>query len=465
MAAGVSARVVQGVPGDGPWLFYGDTRDASAQTQRCVTVAYCEASWRYLEHAAEVSAAWEHNGMTLVLPKALSGFTNETHIDFDLPAHAFFFLSSWVERASRSSGGTRALYAQSAFARLRIPQNVVDRYLEHLLARLSLVRERLGIPSGKGPKWPDSKNFAVVLSHDVDFLPSGIADVVKQGAKTFLRHTVLQRRPIAAVRSMAGLATALVQGRDPYGCVPEIIEQEQRLGVRSSFQVAVARRHPNDVNYSVENLRTMAYLRTIVDSGFDLCLHGSYRSTENRSWYVEEARRLTRLLARPLGSRQHFLSFDYDTLFKAQEEAGIQYDMSLGFPDRIGSRSGFSFPFFPYCLERDRPYDVLEISLFLMDVTLQSYMALAPELAWRQIEATLDEVNGRGGCISVVWHPIVFGGARDPGYDALYWRMVDYVKSNGGLATDGRTINEFWRARARHYGSFAEVTPAVGYQT
>ncbi len=50
--------------------------------------------------------------------------------------------------------------------------------------------------------------------------------------------------------------------------------------------------------------------------------------------------------------------------------------MSMGFPDRIGPRAGFSYPYFPYCLDEDRPYDVVEISLFLMDVTLRSYMGL-----------------------------------------------------------------------------------------
>ena len=92
----------------------------------------------------------------------------------------------------------------------------------------------------------------------------------------------------------------------------------------------------------------------------------------------QEARLLGERLARPLGSRQHFLSFDYDTLFAAQEEAGIRYDMSMGYPDRLGPRAGFSHPYFPYNLREDRPYRVLQFSLFLMDVTLRSYMGLRP---------------------------------------------------------------------------------------
>ena len=138
-----------------------------------------------------------------------------------------------------------------------------------------------------------------------------------------------------------------------------------------------------------------------------------------------------------------------------RREAGIEYDMSMGFPDRIGPRAGFSYPYFPFCLEENRPYNVLQISLFLMDVTLRSYMGLKGTRAWEVVEATLDALRGRNGCVSAVWHPIVFGGARDPGYDRLYWDMVRYVRKSGGLATDGITINDFWRARARSYPSFA----------
>ena len=209
------------------------------------------------------------------------------------------------------------------------------------------------------------------------------------------------------------------------------------------------------MNYSVEDDRTRDYLRNILDAGFDLCLHGSYRSTERADWYGQEVALLARRLAPPLGSRQHFLSFDYDLLFEAQEAAGIEYDMSMGYPDRSGARAGFSFPYFPYCLEEDRPYRVVEISLFLMDVTLRSYMGLKGDPARAHISDTLDELGSKGGCASVVWHPIVFGGARDPGFDGLFWDMVKQVGDTGGLATDGRTVNAHWRRKARRYVSFA----------
>jgi len=257
------------------------------------------------------------------------------------------------------------------------------------------------------------------------------------------------------LEAMRGWSRAVLAGRDPYGCIPEIIERERDRGLRASFQVAVGHRHPNDVNYRIEDDDVRDYLRAIPEAGFDLCLHGSYRSTERAEWYVEEVALLTARLGKPVGSRQHFLSFDYETLFRAQEQAGIQYDMSMGYPDQPGPRAGFSYPYFPYSIVDDRPYDVVQLSLFLMDVTLRSYLGLKGEQAWEAIEQTLDDLRRKRGCASAVWHPIVFGGARDPGFDELFWRLTDRVREGGGIATDGATINAFWRDRASRYPSFA----------
>jgi hypothetical protein len=51
----------------------------------------------------------------------------------------------------------------------------------------------------------------------------------------------------------------------------------------------------------------------------------------------------------------------------------------------------------------------------------------------------------------------VFGGARDPGYDCLFWDLVSYVRETGGVATDGKAINSFWRSLAGRYSSFASA--------
>ena len=229
------------------------------------------------------------------------------------------------------------------------------------------------------------------------------------------------------------------------------------MGVSSSFQVAVRRSQPNDVNYDVKDPRVRQRLRAIVDAGFDLAIHGSLTSTSSLEAYAEEVEVLAEQLAPPLGSRQHYLSFDPEVLFLAQERSGIQYDMSLGFPDHTGSRAGFSFPFFPYCVAEDRPHDVVQIGLVIMDVTLRTYMGLSNEEAREEVDVMLERLRRRGARASGGLDPIVFGGACDPGMDDVFWHLVERVLETGGLATDGATINAYWRNRGRAYESFRHL--------
>jgi len=441
-------------PADGVWLLYARSKDSGPAGVRCLAIAHSPASWCLFSKRDDVRAAADVDGLVAVLATKSAEFDSETDIAFDIVANAFYFLSSWAERVGAERGQSRRLHADSVFARLRVPQDIVDQYLERIAERLLARCERMGrVPWGSN-EWPQGRRFALVLSHDVDFVPTGLADTLKQGAKTIIRHLIRQRDPGDAARAAGGLLRALAAGEDAYGCIPAIIAKERALGVRSSFQVAVGHRHPSDVNYYIEDDTVRDYLRVIPQSGFDLCLHGSYCSTENPAWYSEEVALLACRLGRPSGSRQHFLAFDYDTLFSAQERAGIRFDMSMGYADRLGARAGFSHPYFPYCLSEDRPYDVVEISLFLMDVTLRAYMGLKGARAREAIVNAVDDLGRTRGCASAVWHPIVFGGARDPGYDRLFWDLVKYVQGVDGLATDGATIDEFWRARAGQYASF-----------
>ena len=455
MAHDIPVAHVQHARAGEPCLFYGAGLDAAQSLDDRIVITHSPDAWRFLHAGGDEARLRWAGGVPYVLGRDAAPALRGQDIAFDLVANAFYFLSSWSERHPRGGPAPRRLYADSVFAALGVPQDVVDRYLALLMDRLQALCARLSKAAWPAALWPGKTTHALVLSHDIDFIPRGAVDIAMQGAKSVLRHLVRQRDPVDAWRAASGFVRAVSQGRDPYGCIPEILEREGEVGVCASFQVAVARRHPADVNYSIEDDRTRDYLRNILDAGFDLCLHGSYRSTERADWYAEEVALLGRRLALPLGSRQHFLAFDYDVLFEAQEATGIEYDMSMGYPDRSGARAGFSFPYFPYCLDEDRPYRVLEIGLFLMDVTLRSYMGLKGARARAHVSGILGELRRKGGCASVVWHPIVFGGARDPGSDQLFWDMVDQVREAGGLATDGRTVNEHWRRRARRYASFA----------
>ncbi len=454
MPCGITPVYVDAPPGDGPWLLYAATKHGEPALDRGAAIAFCPSMWQVFEDDQDAQAAETVRGLRLPLPAVRTGFAEPDDVAFDLVANAFYFLSSWSERPRAGVASERALYSNSVFARLGVAQDIVDQYQARLLDTLARLHARLHVERALRPQWPGGDGFGIVLSHDVDFIPGSWRDQAVQGAKSVARSLVKHRDVVDTGRVVAGLARALATRRDPYGCIPQIIAREQSLGVKASFQVAVGHRHPADVNYHVEDDATRDYLRAIPDAGFDLCLHGSYRSAENAAWYAAEVELLARRLGRPIGSRQHYLSFAFDALFQAQEAAGIEYDMSMGYPDRPGPRAGYSLPYFPFCMARNRPYRVLQISLFLMDVTLRGYMNLRADEALAASRVVLDDLKAKGGCASVVWHPIVFGAARDPGFDRVFWESIRHVRESGGFCTDGATVNQLWRARAASCASF-----------
>lgn len=459
MAAQVTPLLIDEPPADGPWLLYSVNSRRSFTNTHCVRIPHLPAAWDFPTiRTAEVRMEFAQ-GVPVVGGPLLEGVDNETDIAFDLLASTFYFLASVCERSEAPRPGARGLYRDSAFAKHGLPQTIVDLYLKTLLARIDKVVAH-ACRSPRSPKrWLSDKAYAVVLSHDVDFLAESVTENIAQAVRTAMRHLLRQRAPVDAARGFVSFVKALAKGRDPFCDLPGIIAGEKAMGVGASFQVAVGHRHAADVNYHIEHESVRRALSYIRDQGFEIALHGSVRSTEQVEWYVEEAAQLANCFGAPIGSRQHFLSFGYDALFEAQERAGIQFDMSMGFPDRTGPRSGFSFPYFPYSLTKDRPYNVVEIGLTLMDVTLRGYMKLNCRSAWTEIERQLDHLRAVGGCTSVVWHPIVFGGARDPGMDHLFWEMIERIKATNGAAVDGRSINAHIRERARLYPSF---TSCVG---
>ncbi len=437
-------------------IVYGGCSSPGEDSPGCLRIFHSPEACSFLKGNSDAESCGSAGGLPAVFTETADGAAGTNTIPFDLVANAFYFLSSWSEQQAPGDPGRagRALFKDSVFHRLKIPQNIVDEYLALLVEKVDAVLAAAGHEPLPQPEWPGDSRFAIVLSHDVDFIPSGIGDVLVMGIRTLLRHCIRHRDPSDAIRAGRALIANMARGRNPYLCVPDMVRREKDMGVRASYQVAVGHRHPEDVNYRIEDERVRDYLRNILDEGFDLCLHGSYLSTEQREWYVEEAKLLGEHLRSPLGSRQHFLSFNFPGLFSAQEEAGIEYDMSVGYPDQAGFRSGFSHPYFPFNLKENRPYRVLEISLFLMDVTLRSHLGLKGDAAYEHMVGRLDAVERTGGCGSIVWHPVLFASARDPGFDRLFWKIVEHVGQRKGLAAAGDEINTYYRGIAGNYTSF-----------
>src|SRR5262245_47002964 len=105
MAAGIPVRYAPAPPTDGPWILYGRPRDMSWPLRGCCEIAHSDDAWRVLQEPGDIAHATEVDGLRVVFGSQPADVGVRFNVPFDLPANAFFFLSSWPERMARNQPG------------------------------------------------------------------------------------------------------------------------------------------------------------------------------------------------------------------------------------------------------------------------------------------------------------------------------------------------------------------------
>lgn len=256
--------------------------------------------------------------------------------------------------------------------------------------------------AGQAPKgwrgWPEGKQFALVLTHDVE-----------------------AQRGYDRCRAVTGL--------------------EQRLGFRSSF------------NFLAEDYSVAPDLRKeLLDRGFEVGIHGLshdghlYRSREG---FVRQATRINRYLKewQAVGFRSPAMHRNLDWI----SDFDIEYDSSTfdtdpfePYPDGEGT----IFPFFVKRVASRPGYWELPYTL-PQDFTLFVILQQKGIATWQR---KLDWIAERGGMALLITHPdyMAFNGARprvDEYRGDLYREFLEFAKSRCG--------ERCWHALPREVARFS----------
>jgi peptidoglycan/xylan/chitin deacetylase (PgdA/CDA1 family) len=338
----------------------------------------------------------------------------------DEVAEAFFHLARIEELSGRKDEHGRFAGAASCLDPLDPP--------------LERLRRRLGL---EPPRWRGAR-FAVALTHDVD-VPWRWTRRAVIGSAARLKSHVLARRRGAAVRearALAGLPLHKLRRTDPNWRFEALLDAERERDASSTFFVLAGYGDPHDGPSPevYERLRPRL-VRTIVQRGGEVGLHGSYRAAHEPALVARERHELAALGAEVRGQRYHYLRVDPHANLAPLSRLGFRYDTTLGFPDTPGFRAGIAQPFRAWDLAADLPLDLVEIPLAAMDVTLgeSRYLGLSARQAERRLFALLDFAAEHGGGFSVLWHTDRFDRATAQGWDHLYFRLTDAVRERGGI--------------------------------
>jgi peptidoglycan/xylan/chitin deacetylase (PgdA/CDA1 family) len=299
---------------------------------------------------------------------------------------------------------------------------------------LERLRRSLGL---EPPRWRGAR-FAVALTHDVD-VPWRWTRRAVLGSAARLKSHALGRRRAAAVRearALVALPLHKLRRTDPNWRFDAIRDAERERDAASTFFLLAghADAHDGPSPETYDRVRPKL-VRTILEGGGEVGLHGSYLASHEPKRLGEELRALEGLGAEVRGQRYHYLRVDPHENLAPLAELGLRYDTTLGFPDALGFRAGIMQPFRPWHLTSDRPLDLVEIPLAAMDVTLgeSRYLGLSAGEAERPLLDLLDVAAELGGGFSVLWHTDRFDRGTAQGWDKLYTRFLDAVRERGGV--------------------------------
>ncbi|EMA45355.1 polysaccharide deacetylase family protein [Halococcus saccharolyticus] len=257
--------------------------------------------------------------------------------------------------------------------------------------------------------------FALCLTHDVD-----------RPYKTYraIYDALNERDPsqLAAFRP----------GHNPYWQFESLMALEDDLGVRSAFYFLSEPGLPNRPfrqwcnprywiehlgRYDVESTDLTNIIQALDAGGWEVGLHGSFDSFDDRERLADEKAKIERALGHEVtGGRQHFLNLTPGKETWGHHRAiGLNYDSSLGSSTEYGFQHGY---------EPLRPFDdeFVVFPLTAMETALVEDGNF--EAAWDACESLLAEAADNDAVMTVLWHPRLLSDDF-PGYRELYRRLIE----------------------------------------
>ena len=194
------------------------------------------------------------------------------------------------------------------------------------------------------PVWPSERDFAFVMTHDVDLLGT------RESSAQMLRRA---RQSFVELCHQGGLAPARRIARWLYGAARaapfESKDLEDTLGycmnVETDFQInasyfftlyPISGFAPFDCVYRPsdrywfdgKSMLVADIMKCLSDKGFDVGLHGSYHSALEDGLLADQRARLEQISGRPvITTRQHWLHYDVAVTPEIQEKAGDGFNI------------------------------------------------------------------------------------------------------------------------------------------
>ncbi len=188
---------------------------------------------------------------------------------------------------------------------------------------------------------------------------------------------------------------------DPYDTHEEILRHFPPA--HSRFFLLLSSSHRRDSLISPKHPFWRSWARRLVEKGYAVGIHPSYRARENPAFIRQEKSLLEAYAGQVVTiSRQHYLRYWWPETFYHLAAAGIKADYSMAFPERSGFLLGTALPTSLYDASRERPLPLQFHPVALMD---QVYLRRGDtEGLAREVQRLYEVVARTGGKLHFLWH-------------------------------------------------------------
>ena len=337
---------------------------------------------------------------------AVTASKDAIHIYLEIFGLAFYMLSRYEEAVLSVRDEHGRFPSQQAMV---VKENyhhraIVNEYVELLWAALvtqwpSLTRKPL--------------KYSLDISHDVDEPFCTLRQPLLSVARSAMGDIVKRRSISLSMARCSSYVTSFAGDfeHDPANSFDFIMGLSERLGAQSTFNFLSGRTNVKyDSKYELTDAPVEQLLARISERGHQIGYHGSYDSGTHPDVIMSEASRLRDTCRNmdihqtDFGGRQHYLRWWNPVTWRAWEAAGLTFDSSLGFSDRVGFRCGTCYEYPVYDVRERRALRLRERPLIAMDIGALREAGWDHEVAFDLLITMWRECRKYNGCFTLLWH-------------------------------------------------------------
>lgn len=323
------------------------------------------------------------------------------------------------------------------------------------------------------PPVPIGYGFVACLTHDVDFVNmrdhqpldrSVLGFIARSIIPTHLRDTrskVVWSRIVKNWRALLSLpAVYLGLSRDIWFDIDRYRDLERGLG--STFYFIPLKGHAGEsrdrtnphwraASYDVKEYR--ALVNDLKGERTEIGVHG-IDAWQDSDLGEREGSILRSLCGeKSVGIRMHWLYFSRESP-RVLEEAGFDYDSTIGYNEANGFRSGTTQVFW-----LPGSSNLLELPLNVMDTAFfySGRMGLSEAEAMEQCKDLIATLRTYGGTFTINWHTRSLSPERN--WDLFYMELLDLLKRENVWFATAKAAVEWFRKRRQIRFEKVELTP------